>query len=107
MDLGVSLGYWLEKDDDPRLRALPFCPTHYEGNLNRAEFIKAYATYRNIHIQNPNYYLVYGIWRLIIILEQIYKRFALGHTQDPRFAVLGSSLPLLVAHAHKVKSTPL
>ena len=101
MDLGVSLGYWLEKDDDPRLRALPFCPTHHDGNLSRDAFVAAYARYRNIDITHPSFYIVYGIWRLIIILGQIYKRYALGHTQDPRFSVLGKALPLLVAHARK------
>ena len=105
MDLGVSLGYWLEKDDDPRLRALPFCPTHHPGNLNRAEFIANYMKYRNIDIAQPAFYLVYGIWRLIIILEQIYKRYALGHTTDSRFALLGESLPLLIAHAQRCRTS--
>ena len=105
MDLGVSLGYWLEGTDNAALRALPFCPTHLPGNLNRYEFLEIYAKERNIDIQNPQYYMVYGVWRLAIILEQIYKRYVLGHTQDSRFAGLGQAIPILVEHAHKLKNS--
>ena len=104
MDLGVSLGYWLEKDDNPALQALPFCPTHLDGNFSRQEFMEAYEKERNMTIPNPNYYVVYGVWRLIVILEQIYKRFVLGHTQDRRFERLGKALPILVAHAHNLRT---
>ena len=103
MDLGASLGYWLESHDTPELRSLPFCPTHLEGNLSRQEFVHYYAQIRGITISNPSFYLVYGVWRLIIILEQIYKRFVLGHTQDPRFQALGHSFPLLIEHAMKLR----
>ena len=103
MDLGVSLGYWLQKDDNPALQALPFCPTHLDGNFSRQEFMEAYAKERNITIPCPNYYVVYGVWRLIVILEQIYKRFVLGHTQDKRFGLLGKALPILVEHAHGLR----
>ena len=106
MDLGASLGYWLESEDTPELRALPFCPTHLPGNLSRLEFIDTYAQIRGISIPKPSFYLVYGVWRLIIILEQIYKRYVIGHTKDPRFQALGQSFPLLIAHAMKLKREP-
>ena len=73
--------------------------------IPRQEFLEVYARERNISIPNPNYYVVYGVWRLIIILEQIYKRFVLGHTQDKRFELLGKALPILVDHAHKLRTT--
>jgi aminoglycoside phosphotransferase (APT) family kinase protein len=104
MDLGASLGYWLEPQDAEELRSLPFCPTHMPGNLNRAEFVDTYAHARGILVPDPSFYLVYGVWRLIIILEQIYKRYVNGHTKDKRFQALGSAFPILIAHAMKLRA---
>ena len=103
MDLGVTLGYWLEKTDNPHLVSLPFCPTHHDGNFTRKEFLDAYCQHRGITISSPAFYAVYGVWRLVIILEQIYKRYVDGHTQDERFATMGRALPLLVQHAFHIQ----
>jgi aminoglycoside phosphotransferase (APT) family kinase protein len=41
MDLGTSLGYWMDPDDAPELRLLPAGPTTLPGNLRFASLIGA------------------------------------------------------------------
>ena len=37
LDVGTTLGYWIDPDDAPEVRALPFGPTLIPGNLSREE----------------------------------------------------------------------
>jgi aminoglycoside phosphotransferase (APT) family kinase protein len=34
------------------------------------------------------FYYVYGLYKLAVIVQQIYSRYLQGHSQDPRFAGL-------------------
>src|SRR5689334_19944128 len=43
MDLGTTLGYWVQADDPPELQAMRFGPTTLPGNLIRAELVQRYA----------------------------------------------------------------
>ena len=36
-----------------------------------------------------DWYLVFGAWKLGVVLQQIYIRWLRGQTQDERFSVLG------------------
>ena len=99
MDLGATLGYWIDVDDDPALHHLSFCSTHAEGNLTRLQLAQRYAELQGFEPDNLLFYGVYGIWRIVIILQQIYARYVAGHTQDPRFAALGKAIKVLLRHA--------
>ena len=39
-------------------------------------------------VPNIVFYYVYGLFKVAVIVQQIYKRYVQGHTQDPRFAGL-------------------
>ncbi|MBM74159.1 MAG: phosphotransferase family protein [Proteobacteria bacterium] len=99
MDLGAALGYWIDQDDDPRLKKLSFSLTHHSGNLTRQQVAEMYAQAQNHKEDNLLFYGVYGIWRIVVILQQIYARYLAGHTQDSRFASLGSGIKVLIQHA--------
>jgi aminoglycoside phosphotransferase (APT) family kinase protein len=86
MDLGTSLAYWSEKNDHPAL--LQFNITSVEGNMTRKEFLQYYEALRQIKIPDPLFYYVFGLFKVATIAQQIYKRFTLGHTKDPRFGAL-------------------
>ena len=47
---------------------------------------KNLASQRNV--DHAVFYYVYGLVKLAVIVQQIYRRYKLGHTQDPRFAPL-------------------
>lgn len=90
MDLGTSLGYWFDADDPEALRALPSGPTAAPGNLDRRGVAELYGrrykerTGRDLdHIV---FYYAYGLYKIAVILQQIYQRWHRGQTGDKRFA---------------------
>jgi aminoglycoside phosphotransferase (APT) family kinase protein len=86
MDLGNSLAYWVEARDEPRFLALRRQPTHLPGMLTRQEVIAYYGERTGYAVRDFDFYLVYGLFRLAVIVQQIYYRFHHGHTRNPEFA---------------------
>lgn len=101
MDLGTSLGYWVERGDDERLQGLAFGPTNLPGSLTRAELVDRYQARSGVAVGSALYYRVFGLFKIAVILQQIYARFERGSTQDPRFAALGYFVTLLAEVASK------
>jgi aminoglycoside phosphotransferase (APT) family kinase protein len=95
MDLGTSLGYWIDPDDPPGLRLLPFGPTALPGNLSRAEVVARYAARSGRNVEDILFYYVFALLKIATILQQIYQRFVEGHTKDPRFATLIAGVRVL------------
>jgi len=88
MDLGSTLGYWVDAADPPELRAMAFGPTSLPGNLDRQGLITRYAAASGRDPGDPVFLYVYGLVKLAVIAQQIYRRFRDGHTRDPRFAAM-------------------
>jgi aminoglycoside phosphotransferase (APT) family kinase protein len=86
MDLGTTLGYWIDPTDAPEHRFLPLGPTLLEGNLTRPQLVERYAETSGRELPEMLFYYVYGLFKVVVIAQQIYKRFVEGHTKDPRFA---------------------
>jgi len=86
MDLGTTLGYWIEPDDPPEMKM--FGLTHLLGNLDREQLAARYAEKRRREISNIVFYYVYGLFKISVIVQQIYFRYQQGHTKDRRFASL-------------------
>jgi aminoglycoside phosphotransferase (APT) family kinase protein len=99
MDLGCSLAYWIEKNDPAELQAIRMMPTHLDGMMTRDEIVAYYANKRNMKIEDFNYYYVFGLFRLAVIVQQIYKRFDLGKTSNPAFAGFGQIANILINQA--------
>lgn len=88
MDLGTSLGYWIEPDDPPELLALGLSSTLLPGNPTRSELIERYCAASGREVANPVFYYVFGLFKIAVIIQQIYSRYRQGQTRDPRFARL-------------------
>jgi aminoglycoside phosphotransferase (APT) family kinase protein len=88
MDLGNSLAYWIQADDTPGLLSLRKQPSNAAGMLTRDEMAAYYADRTGTQIGNFDFYLVYGVFRLVVILQQIYYRYYHGQTKDERFALM-------------------
>lgn len=86
MDLGTTLGYWAEADDPAELRN--FGITITPGNLSRREIVERYATKSGRDVSNILFYYVFGLFKIGVIIQQIYFRYRQGHTKDERFATL-------------------
>lgn len=86
MDLGNSLAYWVQADDDPQFQMMRRQPTHIPGMLTRDEVVEYYLDKTGRKVESFVFYEVYGLFRLAVIIQQIYYRFYHGQTKDKRFA---------------------
>jgi aminoglycoside phosphotransferase (APT) family kinase protein len=91
MDLGSSLAYWVQADDDPVFQSFRRQPTHEAGMLTRKEVIAYYGERSGLDVSRFGFYEVFGLFRLMVIIQQIYRRFALGQTTNPQFAGFGDA----------------
>jgi aminoglycoside phosphotransferase (APT) family kinase protein len=85
MDLGNTLAYWVQADD-PQFRQLTRRqPTTLPGMFTRAEVIRYYGEQTGYRVDDFDFYEVYGLFRLAVIVQQIYQRFAQGQAKNPEF----------------------
>jgi aminoglycoside phosphotransferase (APT) family kinase protein len=99
MDLGCSLAYWVEADDGPEPLATRMLPTHLPGSLSRAEVLDHYSSASGLDMGDFRFYRVFGLFRLAVIIQQIYYRYHHGQTRDERFRALGPMAQVLVRRA--------
>ena len=95
MDLGSTLGYWIEANDPEPLRRTAFGPTTAPGSLTRQELVGRYPEQTGRAVPDALFYYAYGLFKLAVIVQQIYARFVRGHTKDPRFARFNALVALL------------
>ena len=88
-DLGTLLGMW--GDRGAGLAAGNPMPTQAEGFMNREQAAERYAERAGRDVKVLPYYVVFGAFKMAVVLQQIYVRFHRGQTQDERFAGLGQA----------------
>jgi len=89
MDLGTTLGYWVDADDPPEWQSLGFGLTALPGGLTRREVAERYALRGGRDVADVVFYYAYGLLKIAVIVQQIYLRYRRGLTRDERFAPLG------------------
>lgn len=99
MDLGSTLGYWVEAGDPEPLRRAAFGPTALPGSLTRRELLERYEQQAGRSVADPVFYYSFGLYKLAVIVQQIYARFVRGNTADPRFAHLNQLVTILSQQA--------
>lgn len=85
MDLGNSMAYRVQADDDIIGRSLRRQATHLPGMLTRREAVDYYCHHTGQKPDNWPFYEVYGLFRLAVILQQIYYRYHHGQTRNQAF----------------------
>jgi aminoglycoside phosphotransferase (APT) family kinase protein len=101
MDLGTTLGYWVEADDPPALRHSATGPTALPGSLTRREVVARYAEQTGRDVSDILFYYVFGLYKIAVIVQQIYARYVRGHTRDTRFARLNALVAVLAEQADR------
>ena len=86
-DLGTLLAAWYEGDEVPA--TLNPMPTTAPGFMNRAQAIERYHSLTGFPIDAVNWYVVFGTWKVAVVLQQIFIRWHRGQTEDARFARMG------------------
>ena len=70
--------------------------TSQPGWCTRDQFVQRYAERTGRDLSQIGYYEVLGMFKLAVILQQIYYRFRRGQTQDTRFQDFGERIRGLV-----------
>ncbi|MCW8952762.1 MAG: phosphotransferase family protein [Rhodospirillales bacterium] len=92
MDLGHMLNYWSDRDDPLEWRSVSSMPTWGDGFPTRRDVIERYGERTGFDTSRADWYFVFGVFKLAVILQQIYIRYLRGQTRDERFASFGERI---------------
>ena len=91
-DVGALLAWWCLPDDPLHFRTMAMMPLD-DRFLRREELIARYAEHSNRDLSAIHFYHALSLFRVTVIIAQIYVRYVRGQTQDKRFAAFGPRIP--------------
>ena len=95
MDFGTTLAYWTMESDHPMILNGLNYPTSKPGNPGRMELVDMYGEKSGRKMNNLVFYYVYGLFKIAVIVQQIYYRFDKGLTTDKKFKDLNKMTRLM------------
>ena len=112
MDLGAAMAYWVQADDDPAFSSFRMQPSDAPGMLTRSEVVERYMTFMGGEVAESlrvhwDFYEIYGIFRLAVIIQQIWARYQSGATTNPRFSGFGQVVNILITRAQNKLPNPI
>lgn len=106
MDVGAAMAYWIDADDvdlDPAFSSLKRQPSDLPGMPTRQQIVDRYCSQMGLNGIDWRFYEVYGLFRLAVILQQIWARYRAGETTNPAFAPFGQAVRVLVDRATRAR----
>ncbi|TQV83784.1 phosphotransferase family protein [Denitrobaculum tricleocarpae] len=97
-DLGLLLNYWAEPGDDPACHSVSAMPTWTGGFPSREDAVERYAQLSGLDLSGWRWYHAFGIFKMVVVIQQIYIRYLRGQTADPRFAGFGEKVAAMSEH---------
>ena len=98
VDLGILLAYWVATAPPGQHDALTTVTT-LPGWLTPGELVERYAARSGRDLSGLKFYEVFALFKIAVVVQQIYYRFVNGQTNDPRFANLGDRVTYLARRA--------
>ena len=95
-DLGTTLAYWTDPSDPDELQEICSAPTTIPGTLTRAQLAQRYALATGRGLHDMVFYLTFARFKVGVIVQQIYYRYAQGLTHDERFAIMPERIAVLM-----------
>jgi aminoglycoside phosphotransferase (APT) family kinase protein len=87
IDLGIFLAYWVHTVPAAQRDSLTSV-TSRPGWFTREEILKHYGERTRRDVTNIAFYEVFAVFKLAVVLQQIFYRYHRGQTDDVRFAKL-------------------
>jgi len=87
VDLGILLAYWIHTVPASQRDSLTSV-TRREGWFTREEMLERYAARTGKDLTKIGFYEVFAVFKLAVVLQQIFYRYHRGQTDDARFARL-------------------
>ena len=94
VDLGILLAYWratAPPDQHDALTTVTMLP----GWLTPGELAERYGARSGRDLARLKFYEIFALFKIAVVVQQIYFRFVNGQTSDPRFANLGDRVAYL------------
>jgi aminoglycoside phosphotransferase (APT) family kinase protein len=98
-DVGLTLCYWAWADAAEAGGSPSPALTSRPGWYDREQFLERYSKRAGRNISGIVYYEVLGMFKLAVILQQIYYRFRRGQTRDERFRQFDQRVAALARQA--------
>ena len=98
VDLGILLAYWAPTAPPLERDALTTV-THRPGYFTRGEIIERYATRSERDLSSIRFYEIFAVFKIAVVIQQIYYRYVQGQTTDPRFATFDARVAFLARQA--------
>ncbi|MFM1653834.1 phosphotransferase family protein [Brevibacillus sp. B_LB10_24] len=101
-DVAITVSYWDEAGDAEQLRNGFTSVTSLPGFISRREFLELYAAKSGRDLSEIDFYLTYAYYKVAVICQQIFYRWKMGQTHDPRFERLGGVVESLMHQANRI-----
>ena len=106
VDLGILLAYWAPAaTSSPGLeRDALTTVTHRPGYFTRDELVEHYAARSTRDLSNIRFYEIFAVFKIAVVIQQIYFRYVQGQTHDERFATFDARVAFLARQAATLAS---
>jgi aminoglycoside phosphotransferase (APT) family kinase protein len=98
VDLGILVAYWLPTAPPLQRDALTTV-THRPGYFTRDELLERYAARSGRDLSRIRFYQIFAIFKIAVVIQQIYFRYVQGQTTDARFASFDERVAYLAHQA--------
>jgi aminoglycoside phosphotransferase (APT) family kinase protein len=98
VDVGILLTYW-RNTAPPSQRDALTALTDRPGYFTRDELIARYANQSDRDLSNIRFYETFALFKVAVVIQQIFFRYKRGQTDDPRFANFGERVEYLAREA--------
>jgi len=85
VDVGILLAYWT-RSEPPEHRDALTTITDRRGWFTRDEIVERYASRSGRDLSAIRFYETFALFKIAVVIQQIFSRYARGQTDDPRFA---------------------
>jgi aminoglycoside phosphotransferase (APT) family kinase protein len=98
IDLGILLAYWTHAKPGQGQDALTSV-TDRPGWHTRDEIVERYARHTHFDLSRLQFYEAFALYKIAVVIQQIFFRYKRGQTDDPRFANFGERVTRLAQKA--------
>jgi aminoglycoside phosphotransferase (APT) family kinase protein len=99
VDLGILLAYWSSESLDSSEHDALSTVTSRPGWFSAAQIVERYESRSGRNVSGMAYYEVLALFKVAVVLQQLYARFLHGHTGDQRLARLERRVSMLARRA--------
>ena len=98
VDVGILLAYWAPTARPGQRDALTSV-TDRPGWCTRDEIVERYAARTGRDVSAITFYETFAMFKVAVVIQQIFYRYVRGQTNDPRFAGFGERVTYLAREA--------